>query len=86
MSLTTELSDSADTALRKEAGRLGVCPEELAGSLASDNLPVPNKGSLSALIQSWIDEGDEAEQRETWEALKAGIDANRVGQRRFFDE
>lgn len=86
MSLTLELNQAVDTALRDEAERRGVSPEELAQTVLGENLPLRPKGSLSALIQSWIDDGDEEEQRETWEALKEGIDANRVGQRKFFPE
>ncbi len=32
---------------------------------------------LAALLQSWIDEGDEEEQRETFEALKKGLNETR---------
>lgn len=85
MSITLELRDSVAIALREEAERRGLRPEDLAETLLSENLPVLRpKGSLSALIQSWIDDGDEDEQRETWEALSEGIDANRVGQRKLF--
>jgi hypothetical protein len=86
MSVTIELSDPVGMALHDEASRRGVPAQELAETLLSESLPVKRKGSLSALIQSWIDEGDEEEQRETWEALKKGIDENRVGQRKFFPE
>lgn len=37
-----------------------------------------------ALLQSWIDDGDEAEQRETGNALIKGLDANRLSNRPLF--
>ena len=37
-----------------------------------------------ALLDSWLAEADSEEQRETFEALAQGIDANRPGQRPHF--
>jgi hypothetical protein len=38
----------------------------------------------SILLQSWIDEGDEEEQRDTFEALREGLNANHSSSRRIF--
>lgn len=48
------------------------------------NLPTPEQKRAVALLQSWVDEGDDVEQRETGEALLAGLDANRPLERKHF--
>jgi hypothetical protein len=42
------------------------------------------KSPTARLIQSWIDEGDEEEQRETLKVLRAGLNANHSSNRRIF--
>lgn len=37
-----------------------------------------------ALVQSWIDEGDEEEQSETWEYLVRVLDEDRTSDRKLF--
>jgi hypothetical protein len=39
-----------------------------------------------SLVQSWIDEGDEEEQRETWEYLVRVLDEDRTSARKLFPE
>ena len=36
------------------------------------------------LLQSWIDDGDEEEQRDTWEFLKKALDEDRPSYRKLF--
>jgi uncharacterized protein YchJ len=38
------------------------------------------------LLRSWRDEGDEEEQRETWEFLKKALDEDRWSYRKLFPE
>jgi hypothetical protein len=40
--------------------------------------------SLIALLDEWRNEGDEAEQRETWEFLKQALDEDRPSYRKLF--
>jgi len=63
--------------------------EEMLASLKKSearamNLPTPEQKRAAALLQSWIDEGDDVEQRETGEVLLAGLDANRLSERKHF--
>ncbi len=48
------------------------------------SLPTPEQKRAAALLQSWIDEGDDVEQHETGEALLAGLDENRPSERSYF--
>ncbi|MGI8545019.1 MAG: hypothetical protein ACR2MD_16285 [Aridibacter sp.] len=36
------------------------------------------------LLDSWIEDGNEQEQTETWEYLKKELDENRLSDRKFF--
>jgi hypothetical protein len=40
--------------------------------------------SLDRLLQSWEDEGDSEEHRETWEFLHQALDADRISNRPLF--
>ncbi|WP_449417417.1 hypothetical protein [Phormidium nigroviride] len=46
--------------------------------------PVQQHKSLSKLLQSWIDEGDEQEQTETAEYLRKVLDEDRLSNRPLF--
>ena len=86
MTLTLELPDAKQQTLAREAARRGVAPESLATAWLFEKLDAVQTDGLCDLIQSWIDDGDEVEQRETFEALSQGIDASRVGQRKLFQK
>ena len=63
--------------------------EEMVASLQEAEarnaaLPTPEQQRAAALLQSWANDGDEAEQRETGEALLAGLDENRPSERKHF--
>ncbi|SRR6266540_185328 len=45
--------------------------------------PPVNSAAL-ALLQSWAEEGDEQEQRDTWEYLKIVLDEDRLSDRKLF--
>ena len=71
----------------QEAGRQGLKADEYALHLLEKHLPPEDhRTALAALLQSWIDEGDEQEQRETFEALKQGLNETRSenGERLIF--
>jgi hypothetical protein len=81
--MTLTLTPDLERRLAREAQRVGKTPDEYALDLLDKQLPSPlttetkNTG-LAALLQSWIDEGDEEEQRETFEALKNGLNETRA--------
>ncbi len=61
-----------------------------AGCLSEDNKKsnVENRKQknekLTKLFQSWCEDEDETEQRETWEYLKRALDEDRLSDRRLF--
>lgn len=42
--------------------------------------------ALAAILESWIQEGDEEEQRETWEFLRKALDEDRLSDRKLFPD
>lgn len=42
------------------------------------------KQALLHLLQTWLEEGDEEEQKATWEALKQGLDEDRLPGQKLF--
>lgn len=84
MTLTITLDPEQESALRSEAARHGVPPEEYAGKLIAAHLPDAQGVALAALIQSWIDGGDEAEQWETMQALREGLSESHSSARKLF--
>ncbi len=47
-------------------------------------LPATDSESAVALLQSWCDEEDSQEQRETWTFLKTALDEDRLSDRKLF--
>ena len=45
--------------------------------------PPANQAAI-ALLRSWAEEGDEQEQRDTWEYLKEALDEDRLSDRKLF--
>ncbi len=50
---------------------------------SSGKISKKNKKAIE-LLDSWIEKGDEQEQKETWEYLKKELDENRLSDRKFF--
>ena len=72
------MSRKADRDMDK---RLSENPTEIAiGSKTSDD----RAAGLVQLVQSWIDEGDTDEQRETLEYLIHALDEDRLSNRKLF--
>ena len=46
--------------------------------------PFPSATEAIALVQSWLDEGDEREQKETGEYLIQALDEDRLSERKLF--
>jgi hypothetical protein len=77
MSLVIELTNGLEDKVRNEAEKRGLSADECARRLVVESLS-RGRHPLSEAIQSWIGEGDEQEQRETYEALAKGLSENPV--------
>jgi hypothetical protein len=88
MSIVLDLPDLDRSALQREAERQGVSPEALGVSLLQNGLVALRVKAFEQYRKDWIENGDEEEQRETWEILRDGLNANRraSGQRLLFPE
>ncbi len=66
MNITLPLSSELEERLTKEANRLSVAPAECVLQLLDQHLPPENHGpEVVALLQSWLDEDNPTEQKET---------------------
>jgi hypothetical protein len=88
MGILLNLSDLDRSALQREAERQGTSPEALAASWIHHGLSDLRKKAWEQYRKDWIENGDEEEQRETYEALRDGLNANRRanGERLLFPE
>ena len=82
LNLTQELGDR----LQREARKHGVSGDEYTLRLLDRHLPgYGQAAALASLLQSWMDEEDEAgEQRETGEYLVRTLDEDRLSGRQLF--
>ena len=85
MSLTLTLPVDLEERLKQEAKRQGVPPAEYALRILNTHLTPPNgpTGAV-ALLQSWIDEGDPEEQKQTGDYLVRALDEDRPSNRKLF--
>ena len=76
--MTLTLTPDLERRLAREAERAGKPADEYALELLDNQLPAPtpNEG-LIAVLRSFREEGDAEEQRETFEALKNGLNETR---------
>ncbi len=86
--MTLTLTPDLERRLTREAERAGKPADEYALELLDKQLPAkprPNEG-LIAVLRSFREEGDAEEQRETFEALKNGLNETRAanGERIIF--
>jgi hypothetical protein len=85
MTLTLHLSPELEQRLKQEAKRQGLSLHTYALQLLAQSLPPKDQQTeLVTLLQSWIDEGDPEEQRETGEYLIRALDEDRLSNRQFF--
>jgi hypothetical protein len=81
LSLTTELQ----ARLALEAKRLGLPDAECALRLLDDHLPpAQRREQAAALIESWIQEEDDQEQKQTGDFLVQSLDEDRLSERKRF--
>lgn len=85
MTMMLHVPDELQDRLTAEAARRKVSVEELSLQ-ALDNAVPPRERHTDAiaLLQSWIDEGDEQEQRETGNFLIKALEDDRLSNRKLF--
>ena len=76
---------SVEERLSQEASRLGVAPADFALHILDRHLPPPDaRAAAIALLQSWIDERDADEQKQTGDFLVRVLDEDRIADRKLF--
>ena len=87
MTLTLNLPTSLEHQLNQEAARKGLAADEYALQVLEEQLRqerIQRNQAAIQLLQSWIEEGDEEEQRETGEFLMKALDEDRLSNRKLF--
>jgi len=85
MTLKIDLTPDLEQRLAREAERRGLPAETLTIELLDEHLPTKDRRSeLVSLLQSWVEEGDAEEQRETGEYLIRVLDEDRLSDRKLF--
>jgi hypothetical protein len=85
MTLTLQLSSELQQRLQVAANAQGVSVDAYAVRLLDEKLPPPDKRDRAiALLRSWREQGDAAEQRETMEFLIKSLDEDRTSDRKLF--
>lgn len=88
MTLKLQLTPDLEEQLTQAAARQGVPIEEYVTHLLEQRFPPPlspeRRAEAIALLRSWVEEGDEEEQRETGEYLKRALDENRPEGQKLF--
>jgi hypothetical protein len=87
--ITLTLDSELGQRLLQEASQHGLSPEQYAVQALEEYIlrtERERREKAIALVQSWIDEGDEEEQKETWEYLVRVLDEDRTSVRKLFPE
>jgi hypothetical protein len=85
MTLTLHLSPELERRLADEAGRRGLALDAYTLQLLDKSLPpADRRAELVTLLQSWIEGGDDEEQRETGAYLIHVLDEDRLAKRPLF--
>lgn len=88
MTLKLQLTPDLEERLTREAARRGVPMEEYVTRLLEQRFPPPlspeRRAKAIALLRSWVEEGDEEEQRETGEYLIRALDEDRPEGQKLF--
>lgn len=85
MTLTLDLSAELEERLKQEAERQGIPISVYALRLLEEHLqPLDRRAELVSLIQSWIDEDDVEQQRETGDTLIKALDEDRLSDRKLY--
>jgi hypothetical protein len=100
MTLIIELPPEVESRLNEESQRKGIAASELARTAIESALMIESErpARLSVeeqrkknqraieLLRQWREEGDEDEQRETFEALKEGLNQSHSSYRKIFPD
>lgn len=87
MTLTLRLPPDLEERLQHEAERQGLPADTLTLQLLDLHLPSKDpREELVDLLQSWIEEGDAQEQKETGEYLIEALDKDRLSNRSLFPQ
>jgi hypothetical protein len=79
------ISPELEKQLKQEAERAGLSLDEYAQKLLEERAPSADRQiELVSLIQSWIDEGDEEDQRVLGEYMIRVLDEDRLSDRKLF--
>ncbi len=85
MTLTLDLPPELEQRLAKEAAQHGLSVEAMTLQLLAASLIVKqNQAETVDMLQSWIDDEDEAEQQETGRYLVQVLDEDRLSDRELF--
>jgi hypothetical protein len=85
MTLTLSLTPEIEQYLSQRAREQGLSMESYTLQLLVEYILIKEKQTkLVNLLQSWIDEDDTEEQRETGEYLIHALDADRLSDRKLF--
>lgn len=85
MTLVLDIPPEMERRLTEEAKRHGVSAQEYTVRILEKSLrPRDRRAELVSLIDSWIEDGDAQEQRETGDYLVRALDEDRLSDRKLF--
>jgi hypothetical protein len=85
MTLMLPLNPELQARLAQEAKRLGIEDADCALRLLDHHLPsAERRAQAAALIESWIQEEDDQEQKQTGDFLVKSMDEDRLSERKRF--
>jgi len=85
MTISLALTPELGQRLKQAAEQQGLSADAMAVRLLEQHLPpAERRAELVALLQSWIDGDDVAEQQETGEYLIRVLDEDRLSNRKLF--
>ena len=86
MTLTLELSPDLEQRLQSAAALKGISPGDYAVQLLEEELSHAGKRGqkTAALLQTWLDEPDDGEDREAYAELTRSLDEDRPTERKLF--
>ena len=85
MSLTLQIPDDLKDRLVAEAARQGMSVGDYTLQILKSHVPPQDRRAAAvALLQSWIDQPDQKEQKETGDFLIRSLDEDRPSERKLF--
>ena len=84
MTITLDLTPEEEARLRHEAAKQGLPADSLILNAVRTLLPSTQNEEAIRALEAVYDEGDEEEQRETWQYLRRALDEDRTSHRKLF--